>query len=189
VSYVLRIALPLGKDILGFPTLAYLPQYLSFFVIGIFAARRGWLARLPDSAGVVGLAMAVVGTLVVFPFAISGTWSFALAEGGAFVGNGTWQSAAYAAWDSIVAVGMALGLIVVFRRFVDRDGPVATFLARNSYAVYVLHAPILVHLAYQMRGIALPPLGKFVVVSVAAVAVTYLAAAVVRRIPPLGRVL
>ena len=36
-SYLIRIVIPLGEYVAGFPTLSYLPQYLSFFVIGTVA--------------------------------------------------------------------------------------------------------------------------------------------------------
>jgi glucan biosynthesis protein C len=39
-SYLIRIVWPLGKYVLGFPTLAYLPQYLSFFALGTVAFHR-----------------------------------------------------------------------------------------------------------------------------------------------------
>ncbi len=38
VSYLLRFILPLGQSVYQFPTLAYLPQYLSFFVLGAIAS-------------------------------------------------------------------------------------------------------------------------------------------------------
>src|SRR5260221_13497511 len=44
VSYVVRIVVPFGLfiPILGLPTLCYLPQYLSFFILGALAFRRNW---------------------------------------------------------------------------------------------------------------------------------------------------
>ena len=47
VSYVMRMVVPLGTTVLEFPTLAYLPQCLTFFIVGIVAARRGGCARCP----------------------------------------------------------------------------------------------------------------------------------------------
>lgn len=44
VSYLTRFVVPLGKSVslfvpfLSFPTIAYLPQYLSFFVLGVLLA-------------------------------------------------------------------------------------------------------------------------------------------------------
>ena len=52
-SYLFRMAVPMGKEILGFPTLSYLAQYLSFYVLGAVAYRRGWFGHLSQSMGVV----------------------------------------------------------------------------------------------------------------------------------------
>jgi phosphatidylglycerophosphate synthase len=36
-TYLIRIVIPLGRYVAGFPTLSYLPQYVSFFIIGTVA--------------------------------------------------------------------------------------------------------------------------------------------------------
>jgi len=58
-SYLIRIVLPLGMSVLVFPTLAYLPQYLSFFFVGIIAYRRNWLRTIPSSMGKLGFGVAL----------------------------------------------------------------------------------------------------------------------------------
>jgi glucan biosynthesis protein C len=83
-SYLLRIVLPFGRYLLGFPSLAYFPQYFSFFFIGIMAYHRNWLQTIPDSMGMMGLRAALVATLILFPLALSGK--------NAFLGGGYWQS-------------------------------------------------------------------------------------------------
>ncbi|MFC2053419.1 acyltransferase family protein, partial [Chloroflexota bacterium] len=71
VSYLVRIIVPMGKDVLDFPTLSYLPQYLSFFVLGTIVYRRNWFRTLPSSMGVVGFVIAVVAGVLLFPLALS----------------------------------------------------------------------------------------------------------------------
>lgn len=196
VSYVMRMVVPLGKDVslvvpaLSFPTIAYLPQYLSLFVVGIVAGRRNWLATLPAATGLVGFAAAVVAMVLLFPVALTGQWfTVAFVEGAVFQGNGTWQSAAYALWDSTMTVGLGLAAVTLFRRWFDSDRPFGRFLARNSYAVYVIHAPILVWLTFALRGVALPALPKFAVAALIALPACFAAAWFIRRIPPIARVL
>lgn len=89
VSYVMRIIVPLGVavPILGFPSLAYLPQYLSFFILGMIAFRRNWFQTIPASVGKTGFVVALVATVVLAAPALSG--------GAAFPGYGSWQSAVY----------------------------------------------------------------------------------------------
>ena len=54
-TYLIRIAIPLDKFVAGFPTISYLPQYLSFFIVGTVAVRHNWFRAVPKSMGRVGL--------------------------------------------------------------------------------------------------------------------------------------
>src|ERR1700730_8848363 len=127
VSYVLRIVGPFGLflPILGFPTVCYLPQYLSFFILGVLAFRRDWFQTIPGSMGKVGLVAAVVSTMVLLPLAFSG--------GTTFLGYGTIQSAVYALWDSTFAVGICLALITFFRCFWNRQNRLSRFLSQQAF--------------------------------------------------------
>ena len=40
IEYLWRMQVSVGESRRGFPSLAYLPQYLAFFCLGILAARR-----------------------------------------------------------------------------------------------------------------------------------------------------
>ncbi|MEZ4737346.1 MAG: hypothetical protein R3E79_60490 [Caldilineaceae bacterium] len=77
-----------------------------------------------------------------------------------FLGNGQWQSAVYALWDSIFCGWPVLGGDF-FRRFFNGQGHFGRFLARHSYAVYILHSPIIVLVALTVQGIAVEHLAKF----------------------------
>ncbi len=195
-SYLLRIAVPLGEEVrlivpfLNFPTIAYLPQYLSFFVLGIAAYRFNWLHDLSPAVGLAGLAAALAAAVLLLPLALSGEFlNLAFAENGGFTGRGHWQSAIYAFWDSTTAVGLSLGAIVLFRRFFDQGGRLGAFLSQHSYAVYVIHAPILVFGAYAMRSVELPALAKFVLAAIVLTPLCFAAAFVVRKLPFAKRVL
>ncbi|MFC2038920.1 acyltransferase family protein [Chloroflexota bacterium] len=191
VSYLLRMVIPIGKDILGFPTLAYLPQYLSLFVLGIVAARRNWFRNLSGSKGIIAFAAALVVGVFLFPLAFSGSL-FSLEITPAltnFTGNGQWQSAVYALWDSAFAVGMCLGLITLFRRVFNGQGRFGRCLSQHSYAVYVIHIPIVVFVAIALQGIMIAPLLKFVIAAVIAVPVSFAIAWIVRKIPFVSRIL
>ena len=189
-SYLTRMFVPLGQAVLQFPTLAYLPQYLSFFVIGMIAYRRDWFRTVPDSMGVAGLVAAAVAGFTLFPLAFSGQW-FSLELSPTLdnaMGNGHWQSAAYALWDSIFAVGMCLGLVTVFRRFIDGRGSFGRFLSHQSYAVYVIQIPVIVFIAYALRDIELDALPKFALVSAVVLPACFAIAFLVRKVPLASRV-
>jgi hypothetical protein len=191
VTYLVRIYIPIGKSILDFPTLAYLPQYLSFFVIGAFASHRDWFRSLPGRKGVVGFIVAMVATLTLFAL---GFISFlkAIDTGVAQIppfGFGTWQSAVYALWDSVFSVGMSLAALTFFRRFFNKESRIGSFLAQQSYAVYIIHIPIVVFIAYGMRNIMVGSLLKFGLASLVILPICFIAAAMLRKIPGVSRII
>jgi glucan biosynthesis protein C len=191
VSYLIRIVVPIGKFVLEFPTLAYLPQYFSFFVIGTVASRHDWFRSLPRSMGVVGFVIAVVAGVALFPIAFI-SLLISLENASQRLppfGYGTWQSAVYTLWDSTFAVGMVLGLIPLFRRFFNGQGRFGRFLSQHSYTVYVIHIPIVVFLAYALRGIELAALLKFGMAAVIVVPTCFAVAYIVRKIPGMSRIL
>ena len=191
VSYLVRIVIPLGTSVSEFPTLAYLPQYLSFFVIGAVASRHNWFRTLPRSMGVVGFVTAVVAGVLLYPLAFSGhLFSLELtpALDNAW-GNGQWQSAVYALWDSTFAVGICLGLITLFRRFFNGQGRFGRFLSQHGYTVYIIHIPTIVFLAFALGGIELAPLLKFGMAAVIMIPTCFAVAFIVRKIPRVSRIL
>jgi glucan biosynthesis protein C len=187
-GYLIRIVVLLGKDVhlyayfLSFPTIAYLPQYLAFFVLGIAASRHGWLRKLPDTFGWAGLIAAVSAAILLFPPAVSGRpFSLQFAEPARFVGGGTWQSAVYALWDSVTAVGLSLSSITLFRSVFDGNSRRGHFLSENSYAVYIIHVPIVVFIAFAIRDIDLAPLAKFALAAVIIVPICFGIASLLRK--------
>jgi peptidoglycan/LPS O-acetylase OafA/YrhL len=183
VSYVMRIVVPFGLfiPIFGFPTLCYLPQYLSFFILGALAFRRNWFQIIPGSMGRTGVVVALVATIVLAPLALSG--------GADFVGYGTFQSAVYALWDSTFSVGMCLGLITFFRHFLNRQTRFGRFLSQQAFTVYIIHIPIIVLLALAIRGIHLESLLKFALAAALGVPLCFSLAFLVRKIPFATRIL
>ncbi len=192
VSYLIRIVVPIGTEValippgyegwIEFPTIAYLPQYLSFFTIGIVAFRNDWFRTLPASKGIVGFVIALTAEILLFPLAFSGQW-FSLEPNYLFLGQGHWQSAVFALWDSIFAVGMVLGLLTLFRRFFNKQGKLGKFLAQNNYAVYVTHLPLVMWISIALSGVLLPKGLKFGLAALIIVPTSFIVAYLIRKIP------
>lgn len=187
-TFLVRMVQPIGTNFFNMQ-LCFFPQYIVLFVVGILSYRRNWLLRIPRALGVFWLKLAlIVGPLL---------WVGMMAAGGAVSGNFApytggwhWQSAAYCLWESFFCVSVCLGLLVAFRERFNSQGPLARFLSDNAFAVYVFHPPILIALSLAMRGLALPPMLKFFLLSGASLAASFLASNfVLRRIPGLKRVL
>ena len=86
-------------------------------------------------------------------------------------------------------------LITFFRPFFNGESKLGSFLAQQSYAVYVIHSPIIAFLAYALflllapRGIDLGPLLKFGLAVVIMVPICYAVAYIIRKIPGVSRIL
>jgi glucan biosynthesis protein C len=191
LAYAMRTLVPLGKTVLGFPTLAYLPQYLGLFLAGIFLSRHRALAAIPRSAAMSGLGIALAASALLFPLALTGRWfNHNLTPTMAYAfGHGHWRSFIYALWDSTLAVGLCLALIPAFQAGWNRNSKPGRFLARGSYAVYIIHIPVIVLIAVLMKPVDLAPFLKFGVVSVLSILASFALAAPLRRIPLLSRIL
>jgi glucan biosynthesis protein C len=188
-SYLIRIILPLGQYVLFFPTIAYLPEYLSFFIIGIIAARGDWLRTMPGSMAKQFFIIALIASFTLFPLALIGTITN-LFGGGTLLGNGSLWSGVYALWDSIYAVGVSMFLIAFFRRFFNSRGKLWHFLSQHSYTVYLIHIIIIVTLASVVFSlISMEPLLKFCLAGVIAIPLCWGAAYLVRKIPFADRIL
>ena len=196
-SYMIRIIVPIGQSVnlfvefLSFPSIAYLPQYISFFVLGIVAYRNDWLRAIPAKLGVAGFVIAGIASLILFPLAFSGQL-FSLEITPALenaMGGGHWRSAVYTLWDSVFAVGMTLGSITLFRGFLNAQGWLGNFLSQQSYAVYVIHIPIVVYLAYLLGTVELPTMLKTGLAAIIIVPTCFVVAYAIRRIPFISRIL
>ncbi|WP_214322632.1 acyltransferase family protein [Nonomuraea sediminis] len=184
VTYVVRIAIPMGFEVpvIDFPSGAYLPQYISFFVLGTVAYRRGWFHATTARMGVAGLGMAIAVTLVFLPLALSGGTD-------AIFGYGTLSSLFYALWDSTFAVGIVLALLTFFRRRLNTQGPLRRYLSGNAFTVYVIHAFVVTAAGYALSAPELPTLAKFAIAAVVVLPACFALAGPIRRIPGLRRVL
>ena len=181
-TYCVRIFVPYGIPVLQFPSLGYLAQYLLFFLIGMLAFRRGWLKSVAGSLGKVGFVFAVLSTAILFPVAVF------VGSGSRWIGYGSWQSAAFALWDSIFAVGISLAYITFFRRFLDGGRKLGRFLSRQSYAVYVIHVPVIVFLIPALSGLRMQSPLKFCLAAVFCLPLSFGAAWLVRKIPGVKKI-
>ncbi|NER83567.1 MAG: acyltransferase family protein, partial [Leptolyngbya sp. SIO1D8] len=162
-TYLFRFVIPQGSPVLGFPTLHYFPQYLSFFILGIVAYYRDWLRTLPNSKGIAGFLITMIGLVfLIMPFG-------------------------YLFWDSIFGVGMVLMMITLFRRFLNSRGKRGRFLANHSYGVYILHAHVITLVTYSLRVLDTDISLKVILASIIGVPLSFMAAYLVRKILGVSR--
>jgi surface polysaccharide O-acyltransferase-like enzyme len=80
-------------------------------------------------------------------------------------------------------MGMVVGLLVLFRERLNHQGVLAKDMAASAYTVFIIHAPVIVFLALALRDISLHPLPKFILVAPIALALCFVLAHYIRKLP------
>jgi hypothetical protein len=186
-GFIVRLWHPVGWNFIPlnfqFPFFA---QYIALFVVGLIAYRRNWLLALPDKTGRFWSGIAILLILLWLPLVVIGG---ATTDHTPFMGGRHWQSLVYALWESFLCLSMCIGLIYVFRRFLNSQGRLIKFLVPNAYTVYIIHAPVITVLAFSVRDVTLFPLLKWAVLSMVAVPICFALSALIRKLPYTDRVL
>lgn len=162
-------------SVVGLPTPSFLPQYVLMFAAGCVAARYRWLERLPASVAFPGVGISVCVLVLFGPTLVTGSPVEVGAATGVVV--------------AVLGVGISLAVLMAFRQLAQGTGPVRAFLARNAFAVYVIHPAVLVVLALSLQQFSAPPVLKFAVLLGLSTPSCWLLAALLRRIPGVDRVL
>ncbi len=187
-AYLLRIIIPINAQVLGFPSLFDLPQYLSFFIVGTVAARGDWLMKMPSSMAKRFFVIALIASGTLLILSLIGTVVSSLGWG-SLIGYGSFSSLLYALWDSTFAVGMSMFVVSFFRSHFNSPGKLWKF-SLNFYAAYILQAPVIVTIAaVVLSSIHIESLLKFGLAAVIILPLTWGAAYLVRKIPFADRVL
>lgn len=179
IRYPLDTWVPLLEFIQAEP--ARLAQYTAFFTAGILAHRYGWLDRLPRRTGYTWLAIGLALAAALF---VTGTDTSYFASGGA-----RWASACWTLVETVMGVGLCVGLLTLFREAFAGHTRCSQILAGGSYAIYLIHVPVVVGLQTVLAHAGLPALVTFAAVSALAIVASIAAATALRRLPGLRTVL
>lgn len=151
---------------------ARMPQYVSLFIIGMVAYRGNWLHRLPVRLGLVWLGIGVmasagvVATQALLPGLVD---DYLALEGG----GRSWPALLRSTLEALIAAGLSLGLLVLFRCAFRRPRPLLATMAKASYPAYILHVYLVVGLQAGILSMPLPGLLKFATVAVFGVALSF----------------
>jgi hypothetical protein len=180
-TFLVRIEYPIDSwvPVLGImpAEIAHLPQYASLFVIGLVAYRGDWLRKMPTRTGMlwllIGLGCSLAYTL--HPFGQMGGLSL-----GQMIRS---------TWEAFLAVGMCLGLVVLFRNYVAAPGWLMRRAAPNAYGAYLIQLFVIVPLQMALLAVAAPALVKFALVTLISIPVCFVLTEGLRRLPGLREVL
>ena len=187
-TFVVRLVQPVGTSVLNFQ-LCYFPQYIAAFVAGLAAGKHGWLESL-----VISRRSRVAGRLAIIggPLLLAAVvWLGGIpADGGFSQYQGGWHLQAFglAFWEQCTGLGLGLGVMSFFHRRVNSAGKLATWLSERSFAVYALHAPVLVALTLALGPASANAFVRVALLTVTGLAASYVVADIVRRLPGARRI-
>jgi len=188
-TFAVRLFVPIGSMVLGFQ-FCFFPQYIAAFAVGVWIARRQLIVPLATSrvAQRAGWAALVLGPIVLLGVLALPRW-LGPTVAGPMEGGWNWGAFGYAAWEQIIGVGLALGTLALFARRFTGEAKLARWMSDRSFAVYVLHPPVLVALTLWFQPLGLNPFAGAALLTVTGLAGSFAAADLARRIPGLKSIL
>jgi len=180
VTGIVRIWFPIDRweYLLGFFRVAFadVPRDLAFFTIGVAAYKGDWFRKFPTRDGYVWLSVGV--GLAAFWYAYELLlWQWLPTDG---IGWDIFRLL----WEMVFCFGMCIGLTVLFREKFDTQGRLGKAMAQSQYAAYIYHIFVVLLFQFLLADVSLPAFAKFVLVTLAAVPVTFLSSYWLRK--PLG---
>jgi peptidoglycan/LPS O-acetylase OafA/YrhL len=185
VTFTVGLVAPGGGTVLNVDIHDF-PQYPLMFAAGTLAWRHDWPRRIAARAGrwwLVG-GLLVSGALWVGLVTLGGALDGQIR---AYGGGWHWQAAGMDLWRSFTCLALSLGLVTLYRDRFAGQGPVARFLTRNAFGVYVFHAPILIAVTRALHAWPADVAAKFLLASVAAIVGSFLFVGLVARRTPVVR--
>ncbi len=183
-AFAIRLVFPIGTSFANLQ-FCYFAAYIVAFAVGVMAGARGWLERLSYRTAKHWL-------LAAFALGIP-LWLGAMVAGGAREGRLNIDGGMapgpflYALWESFFCVAFIVALLGIAREKLNFQKPWMRFLADNTFGVYVFHAIVLVLVSLALKPVALSAIPKFAIVSLLALAGSFLVAWAIRLVPPLRR--
>jgi glucans biosynthesis protein C len=177
ITGIVRIWFPIDKwdYLLGFIRVAFadVPRDLGFFIIGVVAYERAWVQTFPTRDGYIWLGIGV--TLAVYWYA----YQLGMRELLPF--SGLAADIIRLIWEMLLCFGFCIGLVVLFREKFNIQGDLGRAMARSQYAAYIFHVLFVLLVQFLLVGLPISPFAKFVLVTLAAVPLTFLFSHWVRK--------
>jgi peptidoglycan/LPS O-acetylase OafA/YrhL len=192
VAFALRLAWPIGTTPALDLQLGYFASYVVLFAAGCIGARGQWLSHVPSRQRrlwMIVAAIAVAASAVQILAVSTGGTVYTGTASASPLGGWNVHAATYALWEPLVAWGVILGLVHLFEQRFLALGPAWSALARRSYAIYVIHPPVVVGIALAWRDVPAPHLAKFTITGALAALACFWIAGLLLRIPGINRVL
>lgn len=189
-TFLVRLGFPFESERYVDLNLYEWPAAIALFALGVTAAHRGWLTAVParlqtQCRNVSLVAVAAFGVFMAAGFLLGAvgeeTWG----------GGWHWDAAAFAVFESTLAVFAPVWVLGFAQRRLDRAFRWANPAARRSaYGAFVLQGIVLIGLAVLLRPVPVVAEAKAVIVAAGGVAGSFtLAWLLISRVPGVARIL
>jgi glucans biosynthesis protein C len=156
-SFFIRIYFPIGKNFLHLPV-AYLPQYLIFYLSGIFFSQTLRMDSFPfkktEKYGKITI------LFIFMLFSIYALCMYNKNDYTLFAGGLNFYSFLFCIWETFFSVSACIFLISLFKN--KLDFPVK--ISSKYFGIYIIHVPVLVSLEILFQYFPLYPLFKFFII-------------------------
>ncbi|MGD9048017.1 MAG: acyltransferase family protein, partial [Anaerolineae bacterium] len=172
IAFLIRLVFPIDRNPLGIPV-AFLPQYIMMFSIGVIALRYDWFEQM-SKRHVRDWSITMAATLVLFylyGFLFLGLDS----DFSVVLGGPTLAAFLFVLAETIICMAMIFVLIPIFRARFNRQGTLLQNLSASAFHMYLIHPPILVLVTLAFASILLSPVLKLAIVWPLTVILCYLA--------------
>ncbi|WP_368490547.1 acyltransferase family protein [Clostridium sp. BJN0013] len=177
LNYVIRIWFPIGRwiDIFSFMPveMGRLPQYIIFFILGIFAYRHNWINIIPTKTGVTWFIIGIIAALIHYINLLIGLFTFDI----------------WPILEGFIGVGLIVGLLVISREYWNKRGKFMKFMSDNAFTVYLIHIFIIYILQFIIEDMLFGPLDKFFIVFFIGSLLSFILSYCIRKIPFLKKFL
>jgi surface polysaccharide O-acyltransferase-like enzyme len=179
IAFLIRLWFPVGTGILNLQ-FGFFSSYIMLFILGIITGERKIFDSISAGENIKWVkAVLIIGVPLWSVIMIFG----GPLEGKMFIYGGmNWQSFAYALWESFVAIGFSVGLIAVFKKYIDIDNKFTKLLAENAFGLYVFHAPFLIVISLILKWWIISPLIKCVVLMLCTFTICFVFSILIRKI-------
>lgn len=189
VTYLVRMIFPIGWVLkpVGFQ-LGHFPQYIAMFWIGIVASRNNWLDGLAYKTGKLFAWLAVLMIVIMFPviFVVK-ELSHSPVE--TFNGLGHWQSLMYACWEQFTGIFIMAALVIIAKHKWGGQSVLMKAGSRAAFGVYIFHPLAVISLSVAAIGWPMDPAYKLLIVAPLAVALSFLLAYLLTKVPGVNKII
>ena len=187
VTFLVRIRFPIGISIINLQ-FCFLPQYVSLFILGIFAHKNNWFEKIVYKKAIFWLSVLIFSTLL-WPVLLFFSGVFKEADITLIAGGFHWQAFLYALWEATTVISVSISIIYFFKRRLNRQNNLFASLYKSAYTVFIIHPLIIVPLSYSIKGLEIHPLIKFSIVALIGIPLVFILGNIIRKIPFLKRIL